>query len=228
MLNTIRKFLVPPVFPEDEDKTRSAYYLNIIVLVSVVVLFLFFLARIAQGNSLFSLSSIILLGLITGLVVVWVLMKNGAVRLAASIHIGMIWMASTLLALNGSGVRGTGFTSYFVVMLLAGLLLGVRPAIGIAAISILSAFGLAYAETAGFIVYVPSSPFSVATEATVLFIFSTVFMVITINSLRSALDTARANAKNLTQSNAELINLRDALELRVQERTQTLEKRATQ
>lgn len=228
MLNTIRKYLAPPVFPEDEDKTRSAFYINIIVLVSIGVLFLFFLARIAQGNSPFGLSSLILLGLIIGLIVVWVLMKNGAVRLAAAIHIGMIWTASTVLALNGSGVRGTGFTSYFVVMLLAGLLLGIRPAIGIAAISILSAFGLAYAETAGVIVYAPGSPFSVATEATVLFIFSTVVMVITINSLRSALDTARANAKNLTQSNMDLLNLRDALELRVQERTQTLEKRATQ
>ena len=155
-------------------------------------------------------------------------MQRGAVRLAGYLHISMIWVASTLLALNGSGVRGTGFISYFVVMLLAGLLLGVRAAVGIAVISILSGFGLAYAETIGVVVNQPGPAFGVATEATVLFVFSTVFMVLTINSLQNALKNAKANANELEVSNQQLTDLRDALELRVQERTAALEQRAVQ
>src|SRR5258706_1603519 len=227
MLNTARKLFAPPVFA-DEEKTRSAYYINAIVLVSIPALMLFFVARIVQGNPPFAPANIILLGLITVLTIVWILMQRGAVRLAGYLHISTIWIASTLLALNGSGVRATGFISYFVVMLLAGLLLGVRPAVGIAIISILSGFGLAYAETIGIINYSPGPAIGVATEATFLFIFSTVFMVLTINSLQSTLKNAKANANELEVSNQQLTSLRDALELRVQERTAALEQRAIQ
>jgi len=227
MIIALRKFFAPPVF-EDEEKTRSAYYINAIVLINIPVLVLFYMARVAQGNSPFALANVILLGLIAVLTIVWILMKRGAVRLAGYLHISMIWVASTLLALNGSGVRGTGFISYFVVMLLAGLLLGVRTAVGIAIISILSGFGLAYAETIGVVIYQPGPAFGVAIEATVLFIFSTVFMVLTINSLQGALKDAKANANELEASNQQLTGLRDALELRVQERTAALEKRASQ
>src|SRR5258706_16391090 len=135
MINTIRKFFAPPFF-EDEEKTRSAYYINAIVLINIPVLVLFFAARVAQGNLPLESANVTLLGLIVVLTVVWIVVKRGAVRLAGYIHISMIWIASTLLAVSGSGVRGTGFTSYFVVMLLAGLLLGVRPAVGISLISI--------------------------------------------------------------------------------------------
>lgn len=228
MQNTLRKFFSPPVFPEDEKKTRSAFYINVIALVSIPALIAFLLLRISQGNGLFELSNLVLLALIAILSVVLMLVRSGAVRLAGYIQISTIWLASTLLALTGSGIRGSGFVSYFVVMLLAGLLLGVWPAVGIAVISVISGFGLAYAEKAGIIVYTPSPAFGVAWEFTFLFLFSTLFMVLTITSLQKALNAAKANAKELETSNKELTDLRDALEIRVQERTASLEKRATQ
>src|SRR5258707_1503191 len=126
MINTIRKFFAPPFF-EDEEKTRSAYYINAIVLINIPVLVLFFAARVAQGNLPFESANVTLLGLIVVLTVVWILAKRGAVRLGGYIHISMIWIASTLLALSGSGVRGTGFTSYFVVMLLSAFFIRLSP-----------------------------------------------------------------------------------------------------
>jgi hypothetical protein len=48
-----RKYFSPPIFPEDEDKTRSAYYINAIVLVSLPVLSFFF-DLTAVGNALFA------------------------------------------------------------------------------------------------------------------------------------------------------------------------------
>src|SRR5512133_231198 len=148
MQNTLRKFFSPPVFPEDENKTRPAFYIYVIALVSVPALIAFLLFRISQGNGLFESSNLVLLALIAILSVVLVLVRAGFVQLAGYIHIGTIWLASTLLALTGSGIRGSGFVSYFVVMLLAGLLLGVWPAVGIAVLSVVSGFGLAYAENA--------------------------------------------------------------------------------
>jgi len=228
MQNTLQRFFSPPVFPEDENKTRSAFYINVIALVSIPALVAFLLFRISQGNGLLESSNLVLVALIVILLVVLVLVRSGAVRLAGYIHISTIWLASTLLALTGSGIRGSGFVSYFVVMLLAGLLLGVWPAVGIAIVSVISGFGLAYAEKAGIIVYAPSPAFGVAGEFTFLFLFSTLFMVLTITSLQKALNAAKANAKELETSNKELMDLRDALEIRVQERTASLEKRATQ
>lgn len=224
----LRKFLAPPIFAEDEQKTRTAFYINIIVLVSFIALLLFFIIRVAQGNTPFGAQNLVLLMLIVVMVVVRAVMRAGAVQLAGYIHISMIWIASTILALSGSGVRGTGFVSYFVVMLLAGLLLGVRTAVGITIISILSGFGLAYAETAGMITTTPGTAFGVVVEFTFLFIISTVFMVLSITSLQNALNAAKVNSKDLEVSNKELTSLRDALEARIRERTASLEKRASQ
>ena len=228
MLNTIRKFLAPPVFPEDENKTRSASQINIIALFSTFLLFGLFVARVLLGVSLLDPSSIILLAVIVVLMIVWAIMRSGAVQLAGYINIGVIWLASTLLAFDGSGLRGTGFVSYFVIMLLAGLLVGARAAIGIAILSILSGFALAYAETAGITVFLSDPPFAVAVEFTFIFIISAIIIKLIIDSLQHALDVARANATNLAASNEELADLRDALELRIRERTSSLEKRATQ
>ena len=228
MQTIFQKIISPPVFPDNENKSRSAYYLNIIALFSIPALLIFLVFRLSQGNALLESSNLILLSLIVILSIVWALVRSGAVRLAGYIYIGTIWLASTLLALTGSGIRGSGFVSYFVVMLLAGLLLGVRTAVGIAIVSVLSGFGLAYAETVGIINYTPGPVFGVAGEFTFLFFFSTLFMYLTITSLQKALTTAQGNAKDLEASNKELTSLRDALELRVQERTVSLEKRATQ
>lgn len=228
MLYTLRKLFEPPTFPDDENKTRSAYYLNVILLASVFALFVLLLFRISQGNPVFETPNIVLMILLGAVSIAFVIMKSGAVRLAASIHIAVIWLASTFLALSGSGVRGSGFASYFVVMLLAGLLLGVWPAVIIAAISVLSGFGLAYAEAAGGIQYTPGPVYEVAGEYTFLFLFSTLFMVLTITSLQRALKDAKASAKGFEASNRELTKLRDELEIRIQERTASLERRAAQ
>lgn len=224
----IRSFLAPPIFPEDEYKTRSAYHINIIVLFSSLLLFGLFVARVTLGVSPLDPSSITLLVVIVVLIIVWATMRSGAVQLAGYINIGVIWLASTFLALDGSGIRGTGFVSYFVIMLLAGLLVGARAAIGIAVLSILSGFTLAYAETAGITVFTPDPPFAVAVEFTFIFIISALIIKLIIDSLQHAVDAAKANARDLTTSNEELADLRDALELRIQERTSSLEKRATQ
>jgi len=76
MLESFKKYFSPPIFPEDEDKTRSAFYINAIVLVSLPVLFLFLLIRIALGNSMFAPDNLVLLGLILVLSIVWALTKK--------------------------------------------------------------------------------------------------------------------------------------------------------
>lgn len=220
MLNSL---FSPPIFEGDDNKTRIARNLNGLILSNIPVLILFYVVRAVLGSELFSGGNLILAILIIVISIAWVLMKSGHIQLAASIHIAAIWLASTLLALSGSGVRGSGFTSYFVVMLVASLLLGWRAALGIAFISILSGIGMAYAETIGAINYVPDSPYSVMMEETVLLIFGATFVYLIINSLQQETQKARAAAFNLEKSNRELLSLKDTLQARVSERTYELE-----
>lgn len=221
-------FLKPPVFPGDVNKTRLAFYLSAIVKAVLPALLVFLSARILQGIGPLDISNLLLIAIGVVLVLTWLVTKMGAVRLAGYISIGLIWLGSTFLAYTGSGLRGTGFVSYFVVIALAGLLLGARAATGVAVLSILSGFGLAYAEYTGIVVFVPDTPFVVAIEFAFLFVLSIVVIRLTINTLQGALDDATANAKQLAASNVELSELRDVLELRIQERTASLEKRASQ
>src|SRR6185369_10100596 len=98
MQNTFRKVLMPTVDPDDDAKTRSAFYLHVILLVSVPALVLFVLIRVLEGNRLVDSSNLVLLGLIVILSIAFTLLRAGMVRLAAYIHITTIWIASTLLA----------------------------------------------------------------------------------------------------------------------------------
>jgi GAF domain-containing protein len=227
MVNRIRKFLALPVF-EDDEKTRSAYFINFIVLTNIPILLAFIGIRVRMGAELFGADNLILMAISTILVIVWLLMRNGHVILAGYVHITTIWIASTMIALNGNGIRGTAFTSYFVVMLMAGLLLGWRPALGYTALSIVAAFALSNAEDQGIVDYIPGKAINTAIEGTVLFLFGAIFLYLIISSLQNAVKKAKANAEELRVSNRELGELRDALEIRVKERTAALAKRASQ
>lgn len=228
MWNKLRQFFAPPVFTDDEHKTRLAYFINVIALWSAAVLFILFLVRGLGSVGFRDRSSFIILGIIVIQLLAWAVMRAGAVQLAGYVSVGMVWIASTLLAFTGSGIRGTGFISYFAVILLAGLLVGVRAALGTAFLSILSGFGLAYVESIGRIADPPDPPYEIALESTAVFILSAVILWLIISSLQRALTTTQENARQLEQTNKELGDLRDVLETRIQERTASLEKRAVQ
>jgi GAF domain-containing protein len=229
MLNTLRRVLAPPTFPDDENKTRSAYYINAVALISALAVFLLFLARVLLlkiGST--DTSNFILLGIIIALGIGWAIMRSGAVMLAGYITISMIWIGSTLLAFTGSGLRGSGFISYFVVILLAGLLVGARAAVGVAILSVFSAFGLSYIESIGRLIDPVDPPLDIAVESSFLFLLSAFIIWLIITSLRNALQATITNASQLEITNKELSELRTALEVRIHERTTTLEKRASQ
>lgn len=215
---SLRRFFAPPVFPDDEEKTRSAGFINAIVLSNIPILVFFIIIRVVTGQGeVFSSANIILAGIIAILTAVWYLMRKGWVKVAGYLHVTTIWLASTMIAIMSGGINSTIFTSYFVVMLMSGLLLGWRPAVGFTVLSILAAFSLANQETLGS-----------AIEGTILFIFGAIFLYLIISSLQNAVQKAQSNANELRTSNRQLTELRDVLELRVLERTSALEKRATQ
>lgn len=228
MLNKLRKLLAPPLFPGDEKKTRSAHYINIVTVTTAPILLLLFVARLIAGVPIQDVSNLILLAIIALQGIAWAMLRTGAVQAAGTVYVSLAWIGITLLAFTGIGVRGMAFVSYFVVMLLAGLLVGAHAAVGVAILSILSGFVLATMELSGRIVYVPQPPIGEAVEAAGIFALSAVFISLIINSLQNALKETTTNARQLETTNQELLELRDVLETRIQDRTASLEKRAAQ
>ena len=218
MPGSLRTFFAPPIFTDNEEKTRIAGFINVLVLTNVPILLLFIIVRVVTGeDTLFESANLILAGIIAMLFCVWFLMRAGWVKVAGYLHVTTIWLASTIIALMSGGINSTTFSSYFVVMLMAGLLLGWRPAVGFTLLSIIAAFRLANQESLGS-----------AIEGTVLFIFGAIFLYLIISSLQNAVKKVQSNAKELRIINAQLTDLRDVLEVRVHERTAALEKRAIQ
>ena len=191
---TFSKFLSSPVFPEDEEKTRIAYYISIIVPSAIITMLLLIITRLRHGVSPLDFSVITLLVLTIGLLIAWLFVKNGTVQIASYTTVILLCIASTYLVFNVNGIRGVGYVSYFVVMLLAGLLLGSRAATSVAILAILIGFGLAHAETVALLPLAPDPPLIAAVKFAVLFIMSAVIIRSTINNLQKAVKEAVGRA----------------------------------
>ncbi len=221
-------FFSAPFFPEDENLTRLARYISLIIPSAILTLILVMITRVRHGANLLEASVFVLVLVVGILLVSWAVLQSGAVQRAGYITIGALALASTYLALSANGLRGAGFVSFFVVMLLAGLLLGSRAAVGVAVLAVFSGFWLAYVELRELIDLPIDAPLVAAVKYAILFILSAVIIRSIIHNLQKALTVAEDNARELTASNQELTKLRDDLELRIQERTDSLEKRAAQ
>ena len=216
MQGSLRGFFAPPVFPDNEEKTRIAGYINAIALTHVPILVLVIVVRVVTGEgTLFEPANLILAGIIAILFCIWFLMRAGWINIAGYLYVTTIWLASTIIALMSGGINSTTFTSYFVVMLMAGLLLGWRPAVGFTLLSIFATFRLANQESFGSLV-----------EGTILFIFGAIFLYLILSSLQNAMKKSQSNSEEVRIMNAQLTDLRDVLERRVHESTVALEKRA--
>lgn len=147
MRTWIRQFLAPPVFVGDEDKTRTAFLLNTILLVLLTGAMLF---RIIIGFRVTTHSHppllwpfiVLLLGLIF-------LMRRGYVRFTSVATVSSLWLILLASAIINGGIRSAEFSSFIIPVLIAGLLLGRGAAIAIAGLSILAGLVLRWAELNG-------------------------------------------------------------------------------
>jgi GAF domain-containing protein len=215
MWNRIQAFFSPPTFPADEDRTRTAWFINVLILSTVPLLVMSQILGLIFGiSTLFDPGFYIIAGLSITFSIIWGIMRAGQVILAAYLHIIVAFTGATVSTLT-NGVGTQTYASYFIVILISGLLLGLRS---------VTIFTIA----SGITVAVLAQSQTIALEAFVVFTFSGVFLWLIISSLQNAVNRARANAADAQHSNQQLLELRDALERRVQERAAALGKRASQ
>jgi GAF domain-containing protein len=153
---------------------------------------------------------------------------RGYVKLASFIVIALGWIGLSSLTLPSDGIRDAAFMAYILPILMAGLLLGWKWAIGFIVLSILSGWALAFAEVNGAVNSTTYRPYDFALIMTGVFAIAGSFVSLMIDNLQRALNNSRATTQKLSLSNKELSTLRVDLEQRVEARTSELKKRASQ
>jgi signal transduction histidine kinase len=140
-----REALSAPVFPDDEEKTRVAGFLNTILLIVLLMLVVF-----ASLSFIITLNfSRILIELFLILVSIGMLflMRSGYVRLASIIFSSALLIIVSLGTYLSGGFGGTTMSAYIGIIIITGILLGNRVALTYALISIVFTGWLVYDES---------------------------------------------------------------------------------
>jgi signal transduction histidine kinase len=213
MFARIRKFLASPVF-EDEEKTRIADLLNIILLANAVIAFLFTVILITSDYMILPIigAACVLLEL-----VLWFMMRRGHVRLA-SIFFTVIILVSVTIAVYFSGNAQASIAfGYITCIVAAGILIGGWAAFIFTISSLIILLGLSLAEAAGLLP--PGRELNSVeffTGIAAIFSIAAVLVGLASRSITGALARAR-------QVQYEIRKLNEELEQRVIERTIQLE-----
>lgn len=229
MQNIFHKVFASPVFPGDENKTRSAAILNTIGWSTLLMLLCILIIRMAQGNDLnFAEVNWILASVSVVTASVLYMSDRGYVKSASFIFVVTLWSGLSYVAWAADGIRDIAFFAYVIPILIAGLLIGWRGAATVILFSILSGWSLAYAEAAQLFIPTLDEPLNFARDMTGVFVLIGVLIYLIITSLQNTLAKSQSVAEALSASNRELNELQTHLQQQVEERTADLKKRATQ
>ena len=216
MMNWIRRVFAPPVFEGDEDKTRTAGLLNIILLSILAIAGpMVVIAPLALPLPVLGVAvSVPMVLLCLGALF---LMRRGYVRLASLIPVSIQWIAYAVLVLISGGMTSIFGVGLVTDTVMAGLLLGRRAALAVAGLSIVFGLAIVYMGNAGLL---PTPYFTPDAGTAWLVVAANLFETAVILYLAvSSLDEALVRARNLA---TELEGQRGRLEVTVGERTSDL------
>ena len=155
----VKRILRPPVFQDNEEKNLQAYLLNIILWALIITPLPYLIYTLAFLPEL-ALRAWIQTGF--GEVVnvfLLVLMRRGYVRLASLLQVSAFWFFFTATAFTAAGVRDEAYLfGYPLVILIVGLLLGARMAMGATILSLASGLVMVAANNLGLIETPPDRP----------------------------------------------------------------------
>jgi putative methionine-R-sulfoxide reductase with GAF domain len=216
MLKSIKKFIAPPIFENDEDKTRTAALLNAIVwfllFILVAVNILISIVNLIGGQAPLD----VLISLIAAAMFVGML---------ALIHQGFVRGMSYLLAFTITGiilfsvgrsptVNAATLSGLLLSVMTVGLLTGGRAAMIVSAVNLFGLYGLGYLYDLGWATLPPLGASQLITFGAI-FILSALLLGLAFQSIQEALLRARHHQQ-------ELAALAQSLEQRVAERTKAL------
>lgn len=215
ILARVKRLVAPPEFEGDEQRTRAAALLNaILIFVFVSGMALPVLAALVAPQDLW-LNAIVAIVLGAGSISLRVLLARGRVRLTGVLFCTLFLVVVTVGVFTFGGIRSAVAKSYLLVILMAGLVLGWRGAVGFGLLSVLSAGAAFYAERRGLID--PPHAVSGTGDFIVLFlVFALMAMLLSfaLRSISAGTERARSSAAALAERNRDLQAIRSSLERR--------------
>ncbi|HSB01330.1 MAG TPA: GAF domain-containing protein [Anaerolineales bacterium] len=195
--------LAPPIFPEDEDKTRRAKYANAIAIAFLILVIGFeAFIRIFLHYVSFDFMDAGLLGIVGACVIGLVRLRRGDVRSISIMLVAIIWVASNGMALESFGAKDATYIANFAIVLMAGLLLGWPAALTVTVLSILSGLALGYAEQAGLIQVAAFPIMNYAVTVGIVLLLNAFLIFYLISGLETALKKSRLSVEELGSANA--------------------------
>ena len=198
------RWFTPPTFA-DEEKNRLVNVQHAIFWGTVIVAVIFGLITLLFQSELW------LRLLLTGL---WlpvaasglILLHRGAIKTASLVYVTLAWLILTLDAWLAGGVLSPGYSSYTVLIVVIGLLAGLRMALLFAGLSVAMGGVLVYIDSNAILPVTPlmTTPVSLWLTLATNFIIVAVLVYLATGSITNALKRARTNETDLLHSNREL------------------------
>jgi len=188
------RWLRPPPLadPDERRAAASVHFLCLAFLAGLAVWALLSLLLVPRPPVLFALVAPLPLAIGTA----FALGRRGRLRAAVWLLVGALWVTSTLVTTASGSVVAPGFSVYLIATLTAGLLIGVRAAVGVGLLSTAASLALAALASRGALPeLIHHTPWSaVATEVMLL--------VATAALVADALDRMRASRERVVASEA--------------------------
>ncbi|MBN1657767.1 MAG: GAF domain-containing protein [Anaerolineae bacterium] len=213
MLARIRSWLAPPKFENDEEGSNAAAVLNAMLLMVFGALLFYLIVALFARSTVEPFVFVVVLFLMATCAGSFVLLRQKHVRPAAIVMTLVFWAAFTVAALIFGGMHDEAVLGYFVVIVLAGVLLGHYGLAAFTALSALSIVGLYAAEYMDLITPQLDFP-STASDLVLIVLLITMGAVLVgynVQRLSRLYRVARQSAMALEESNAELEVSRDVL-----------------
>lgn len=204
MISWLRKKLAPPVFEGDEEKTRVARLLNIILLFVMSLVMLFSVPAWFSTPEVGRIA--VELFLAWWAIIMLLMLHRGFVRSSGFLLSFTLWAAVTYGTYEAGGFAGSIMSAYFGIILIAELLLGIWAGVSFGILSIGAAAFMVYLDGQGLL---PAAP-AYITQETFFWEFTSVvigmvaLLSLVMRSLSRALDRARNNEKELAQKIEEI------------------------
>ena len=215
MLSSIRQYFSPPVFVDDEEKTRAARLLTTIINTFNLVAPLIILGGILGGD--FTLRTYAIMFPIWALIVgMQYPVRRGWVRPAGVVLVVLLSLGVAGGIGSSGTVRSPGILFLILTNVIAGLVVGRRAGFWSAVLNTVLVFGLVYVESSGLL---PPPDFTVDFSLAVTFaagsLLTTVLLNLYLHTLEESLEQARENERAMRE-------LAATLEQRVKERSHEL------
>jgi PAS domain S-box-containing protein len=210
MKHRIFQLLAAPTF-EDEDKSRSAYFLNTILLIFLLVDLVYIAFSVltiftqSPPTGLPALVRVVIIALM--LIALRVVLRKSYVRVSAFTFLVFLWSVITFGYITVGGIKASGLSGYIVTVIVAALLLGGRAAIVTGAICVLAGWGLLYGEQTGQLTAFVATPLNtviLGVIQSVYIILSSALLYLAATSIRKAMDRARQHERALAERNQDL------------------------